>query len=77
MAPAGYGSNHGQISSILLIRLPPNICGSRVFMGAELYISSPKQSLLQVSKIKSKTRSYRVLYSATALLLPALRAMFP
>jgi uncharacterized protein YbjT (DUF2867 family) len=27
--------------------------------------------------VKSKTRSYRVLYSATALLLPALRAMFP
>jgi uncharacterized protein YbjT (DUF2867 family) len=27
--------------------------------------------------IKSKTRSYRLLYSATALLLPTLRAMFP
>ena len=27
--------------------------------------------------IQSKTRSYRILYSATALLLPALRALFP
>jgi uncharacterized protein YbjT (DUF2867 family) len=27
--------------------------------------------------ITSKTRSYRILYSATALLLPALRALFP
>jgi uncharacterized protein YbjT (DUF2867 family) len=27
--------------------------------------------------IQSKTRSYRMLYSATALLLPALRALFP